>query len=152
MNTLTHRLYNGGCGLHWCERRPRSLTFPFNLQVCENVLTRVWVCGTTTFPERPLRSAWCRLGPRPGPGSRDTHLTVHLWEQLQELLLGVCGEGGEGAHVDERTDVGVHQDGAGRLKVHVHPSSVPLHGPCVTGSKEGRKHGHPPGRRTEPSR
>lgn len=61
---------------------------------------------------------------------KTTYLSVHLWQQLQQLLLRVCGEGWEGPHVDESSNVGVDQDGAWCFKVYIHPSSTPFHGPC----------------------
>lgn len=64
-----------------------------------------------------------------------TYLSVHLWQQLQQLLLRVCREGGEGPHIDEGSDVGVDQDGAWGFKVHIHPSPTPPYGPC-----QGNKH------------
>lgn len=67
------------------------------------------------------------------------HLAVDLGEELQELLLGVGWEGREGAHVDESPDIGVDQDRAGRLKVHLHPASAPLHGPCRQTQPQARK-------------
>lgn len=60
----------------------------------------------------------------------DTYLSVHLRQQLQQLLLRLCGEGREGPHIDEGSDVCVDQDGAWRFKIYIHPSSIPLHGPC----------------------
>lgn len=40
------------------------------------------------------------------------------------------GKSSEGARVDESTNVGVDQDGAWSLKIHLHSSSIPFHGTC----------------------
>lgn len=57
-----------------------------------------------------------------------THLPVDFRQQLEQLLLGMGGKGGESARVDEGADVGVHEDRAGGLEVHLH-SPASLHGP-----------------------
>lgn len=71
-----------------------------------------------------------------------TDLAVHLWQQLQQLLLGVCGESREGANIDEGSDVGVDQNGAWRLEVHIHPISTPFHRSCHDKThRQGHRHG-----------
>lgn len=47
-----------------------------------------------------------------------THLPVHLWQQQQQALLALCGQNGERVLVDQRPQVGVHQDGVGSFHVN----------------------------------
>jgi len=72
-----------------------------------------------------MRSQTPHLKP-PAKNLPSAHLLVDHRQELEEPLLAVGRQHGEGVLVDDRPQVGVHQDGVRRLHVYLTLSALEL--------------------------